>query len=412
MPGPEARVYRGPMFERYDLGELSPPVKDPETGYLKTDARITKVGVFVYRDADGDERRELRHPDEVFKADALGSFGLVPFTNDHPGESLNSTNTGRFQVGTVSGPRQHEDGVHVVASVLITDAATIEAAEKGKRELSCGYKCDLEHRAGVTHDIPGVPDGLRFDAVQRNIRGNHVALVDRGRAGGSVALRFDHGEEITEPTSKRERKMETINIDGVDYEVSPQVAQAFRASFDKKDREILAERQRATAAKEKAQTETARADAADEKAVEAEKARADAADPEKVREAVKARVALEVDARKVVGEKDADGKEIKLDGKTDEEIYKLVVGHAKPDLDLEGAGPAYIKARFDIAVEDADKADPKDKPNAGLNRVRQAERRIDADDNPVETARLKMLADNATAWTRSPRADKNAKAAA
>ena len=73
------------MFERWDLGELSPAVKDEETGYLTTTAHITKVGVFTYQDADGTSRRELRHPEEVFNVDALASFGLVPFTNDHPG---------------------------------------------------------------------------------------------------------------------------------------------------------------------------------------------------------------------------------------------------------------------------------------------------------------------------------------
>lgn len=404
------------MFERFDIGELSTPIKDPETGYLKTDARITKVGVFVYRDPDGTERRELRHPDEVFKSDALGSFGLVPFTNDHPGEPLDSQNTGRFQVGTVSAPRKHEDDVHVVASVLITDASTIEAAEKGKRELSCGYKCDLEHRAGITKDIPGVPDGLRFDAIQRRIRGNHVALVDRGRAGGSVSLRFDHGEEITEPTSKRETKMENIRIDGVDYEVTPQVAQAFRASLGKKDQEILTERARANTAEAEAQTETARADSAEEKATKAEEKADAAVDPTKLQEAVRARVDLEVSARKVVGDKDSKGQAIKLDDKTDQEVRVLVVKHAYPDLsEAKLDDESHVKARFEIAVEDAAKTDDgksKDKGhNKGLSRMRQAERRTDADADIVETARQKMITDNADAWKRSPRADKKAAAA-
>lgn len=405
------------MFERYDLGELSAPVKDPDTGYLKADARITRIGVFVY--GTGDEaRRELRLPDEVFNADALGSFSVVPFTNDHPGEPLNKHNTSRFQVGTVSAPRKHDDGVHVVASVLITDAKTIEAAESGKRELSCGYKCDLEHRAGITKDIAGVPDGLKFDAIQRNIRGNHVALVDRGRAGGSVALRFDHGEEITEPTSKRERKMETIRIDGVDYEVDKQTAQAFRVALDKRDQQVLVETQRANDAETQVQTETARADAAEEKTTKLEEKLDAEASPEKVQAAVKARVGLEVDARKVVGDKDADGKEIKLDDKSDDEIYKLVVKHVSPDLDLKDAKPEYIQARFDIAVEEAEKKDDGkggtkgDDYNKRVARIRGAERRTDGDKDIVATARQKMLTDSAEAWKKSPRADKNAKAAA
>lgn len=410
-----SRAYRGPMFERFDLGELFSPVKDPETGYLKIDAWITKVGVFVYHDDNGEERRELRHPDEVFRDDALASFGLVPFTNEHPGEPLNSINTGRFQRGSVSGARKDSDNVHMIASVQITDVDTITAAEDGKRELSCGYKCDLEFRAGVTKDIPGVPDGLKFDAVQKSIRGNHVALVDRGRAGGSVALRFDHGAEVTKPnTPKRDRKMETIRIDGVDYEVSAQAAQAYRSAFDKKDQEILTEKGRANTAEEKVQTETARADAAEEKVTKLE-ANVDAS-PEAIHKAVHARVALIEDARKVVGEKDKDGKEIKLDDKTDAEIRAFVVKHASPDLaEDKFEQETYIQARFDAAVEDAEKSAKGDKgddrPNAGLARLREAAHRTDGDTDPVEAARQKNLQVSQGAWKVSPRADKNAAAA-
>ncbi len=407
------------MFERFDLGELSALVIDPETGYLKTDAHITRVGVFVYKDSDGNDRRELRHPEDVFNLDALGSFGLVPFTNDHPGEPLNATNTARFQVGTVSGARRDEDSRHVVASVLITDASTIEAAEKGKRELSCGYKCDLEERAGITKDIPGVPDGLEFDARQRNIRGNHVALVDRGRAGGSVALRFDHGIEIVEPTLQRKPKMnETIKLNGVDFEVPTQVAQAIRASSDKKDQEILTERGRADAAEKKCCEEKTRADTAEEKATKLEERIDSTVSPEAIQKAVSARVSLETDARKVLGEKDADGKEIKLDGKSDSEIRVLVVKHVSPDLDLKDKEDAYVAGQFDFAVKQAATAEAeagdKDKPgyNAGLQHIRGQSRRADVKENPVAEAQQKALKRSHDAWKTSPRTDKNAAASA
>lgn len=404
------------MEERFDLGELSPPVKDPETGYLKATARITRVGVFVYGKGD-QASRELRLPEEVFNADSLASFGLVPFTNEHPGEALNSTNTGRFQKGTVSGASKHEDGMHVVAGIQITDADVIAAAEAGKRELSCGYKCAVEHRAGITKGIEGVPDGLKYDSIQRNIRGNHVALVDRGRAGGSVALRFDHGEQITEPTSTRKPKMnETIKIDGVDYEVTPQVAQAHRNAIGKRDQEILTERERANTAETKVQTETARADAADEKVTKLEAKVAEAVDPKKVDEAVRARVGLEVNAHSVIGHEDSDGKEIKFDGQSDEDVRLLVVQSAFPDLDVKDAKPAYVQARFDIAVEDAAKKGEKDKGkkpyNAGLRRVQGESNRTDKDEkNKVEVSRSKMIEDGHSAWQRSPLAEKNAKAA-
>lgn len=411
--GPESNRHSLHMFERYDLGELSSPIKDPDTGYLTATARITRIGVFVY--GSGKEaRRELRLPNEVFNGDSLASFGLVPFTNEHPGEALNSTNTRRFAVGTVSGASRHEDDVHVTATIQITDEDTIAAAEAGKRELSCGYKCDLEHRSGVTKDIPGIPDGLRYDAVQRNIRGNHVALVDRGRAGGSVALRFDHGEEITE-TSKKVRNMETIHIDGVPYEVTAQVAAAFRASDSKKDQEILTEKKRANDAETQASEQKARADAADVKTAAAEKARDDVAGPEKIREAVNARVALVVDARAVIGDKDADGKEIKLDGLEDAAIRRLVVQAAAPELEASKLDDeAHVLVHFGIVVADAKKKAPegdKDDGKAKFAGVLAVARRADKAVDKVDEARRKNQERGRDAWKVSPRTDRAAAAA-
>lgn len=178
----------GEQVRRWDAGEMS-GVERTDQGYLRCDAHITRVGVFSYQLPGGKVRNELRLPDEVFNADALTSFGLAPLTNDHPPVPLSPKNTGRYQVGSVVEP--HQDAEYVAAKIQITDADAIEAAEAGKRQLSCGYNCDLEMASGVTSGIPGVPDGLHYDAIQRNIRGNHVALVRNGRAGESVQLRMD-----------------------------------------------------------------------------------------------------------------------------------------------------------------------------------------------------------------------------
>jgi hypothetical protein len=173
---------------RFDLGEVS-SVERTDQGYLRCDGRITRTGVFTYRDGRGKLRRELRLPDEVFSDRALESFALAPLTNDHPREQLTAKNTGRFQVGTVVNPRPDER--YVAARVQVTDEQAIADVEQGKHQLSCGYTADVEETAGLTFGIPGVPDGLRYDAIQRNIRGNHVALVDVGRAGPEVSLRLD-----------------------------------------------------------------------------------------------------------------------------------------------------------------------------------------------------------------------------
>ena len=170
--------------QRIDRGELQKPTK-MANGWLRVDGKLTRTGVFAYRLGDGKVRRELRLPEEVFHADTLKSFGLVPVTDEHPPVFLDASNTKEFARGAVSaGPRK--DGKFVVGELLVTDAALIEKLEGGAaRELSCGYNCDLEEKVGVSED------GEHYDAIQRNIRGNHVAVVQKGRAGPEARVRMD-----------------------------------------------------------------------------------------------------------------------------------------------------------------------------------------------------------------------------
>lgn len=168
---------------RYDIGTLRPPRRTAD-GRLRVDGALTRSGVFVYRDGSGKERREYRAPDEVFAAHSLETFAAVPVTLDHPPVPVTAANAREYAVG-LTGENVRRDGDHAVASLTVFDAAAVAAIEAGKRELSCGYEVDLVHESGVT------PDGEHFDARQTNIRGNHVAIVDTGRAGPSAAIRMD-----------------------------------------------------------------------------------------------------------------------------------------------------------------------------------------------------------------------------
>ena len=152
----------------------------------------------MYRNADGSTRREYRPQEEVAKADSLESFQFVPFVDDHPDAgTVNATNARKYTVGTV-GESVHFDAEsrHVIAPIIVHDAATVEKMERGKVQLSCGYVCDVVHEAGVS------PDGEHYDAIQRNIRGNHVALVSTGRAGPEARVRMDSDDAaMVDPTA-------------------------------------------------------------------------------------------------------------------------------------------------------------------------------------------------------------------
>ncbi len=153
---------------------------DKQTGFLQLDARLTTVGVFKYSDAEGNVWGELRTETEVFSDDSMRSFHLVTATNEHPDAFVDIDNVRDVQVGTV-GSDVRRDGVFVRASIVITDASTILAIQRGKCQLSCGYTSEVIAETGVAN-------GDKFDGVQTKIRGNHVAIVTKGRAGPDCSL--------------------------------------------------------------------------------------------------------------------------------------------------------------------------------------------------------------------------------
>lgn len=158
--------------------KLSPhKMKTPEGYLICTDAVLARTGKQTYKkseifaDADDSEIEIDRKPEEVFSEKTLASFENKPITVEHPNEDVNSTNYKTYAVGFVRDVHKGTiDGQDVIlGNLVITDAQTIEEIENGEHtDLSCGYDCDI-----VDEENP----------QQRNIRGNHVALCEQGRAG-------------------------------------------------------------------------------------------------------------------------------------------------------------------------------------------------------------------------------------
>ena len=330
------------MPSRFDRASYKKPTRQAN-GYLRADATLTRIGVFEYQLADGTTRRELRLPEEVFHADSLSSFSMVPVTDEHPPEALTAENTRKFQVGMV-GEHPRADGDHVLASILITDKAIVADIETGKRrELSCGYNCDLEA-------TPGEWNGQRYDAIQRNIRGNHVALVSKGRAGPEARVRLDSGDAIqsnrddSKTAPGQEHTMEKVFINGMWVEVSAQAKQAMEVEKARQDAAASKLQEEVRLATARADKETARADGLREQADKAEKARQDAANPATIRQLVQARVALEKEAAEVL-------ETMKLDSLSDEQVKLEVLKKLCPSLDTKGKSADYVQARYDGALE-------------------------------------------------------------
>jgi len=158
------------------------PFKETPEGYLQGRAVVTNIGIFPYW-VDGKIENRLRTPEDVLDAESLDSLRNKPLTNDHPSVRVDADNIKTYQVGHL-GTDIRVDGYSVSADIVITDADTIAMVKAGKVALSCGYFSQLE-------EVSGTKWGQPYDSKQTNIRYNHVAIVDVGRAGDDTRMQLD-----------------------------------------------------------------------------------------------------------------------------------------------------------------------------------------------------------------------------
>ena len=115
---------------------------------------------------------------------------MIPVTFQHPEERrVTVDNNRRLNVG-ITGENVSHDDQFVSVAVKIMDKAVVayvlERHDQGKDvELSCGYEAEVLPIAGE-HATEG-----HYDAVQKNIRYNHLSIVPMGRAGHNVKLKLD-----------------------------------------------------------------------------------------------------------------------------------------------------------------------------------------------------------------------------
>lgn len=169
------------MAIAYYGDRISPHMTDTPEGFLIChDVPIARTGPqdYLAREMmlDGDPERIVtvqRYPEDVFETAALASFEGKPVTDGHPPENVGPENYSNYAKGHVQNVRRSGD--YIVADLYINDANLAEEVRNNvKREVSCGYLCSY------------VPDGAGYR--QSNIRGNHVAVVPKGRAGSTVAI--------------------------------------------------------------------------------------------------------------------------------------------------------------------------------------------------------------------------------
>lgn len=177
------------MAKAYFGSRISANMITTPEGYLVCkNVPVARTGTQQYRGCEfgADEPNKVynvtRSEPEVFDKAAIASFEGKPVCDEHPDTDVTPENYSRYIKGVCRDVHRGEGELKncLVGDLIIYDKELIDKIKNGKREISCGYDC-----------LWCQTDSNTFD--QREIRGNHIAVVDKGRAGHKVAIRDSAG---------------------------------------------------------------------------------------------------------------------------------------------------------------------------------------------------------------------------
>lgn len=190
------------MYQRFKVSNAGSHRKTDENGYLFVDqSPILKAGILEYYGSeliDGGDDDTIKgrkiDPKKIYRVyiprDELikgaDSFKLLPITNEHQWLGREGADAREYQEGT-SGDTVTVKGDMLYVPLKFTGDEIIEDLESGdKEELSASYTNELSWA-----------DNPDYDFVASDIKGNHIALVEKGRCGSDVrvlnqAMEFKH----------------------------------------------------------------------------------------------------------------------------------------------------------------------------------------------------------------------------
>lgn len=230
------------MVERIAFNDVG-NVKTTKEGYIVASPRVARTGIQLYSGAELGVKdkaivRVYRPEKEVFAKDAFATLAHRPITDDHPKEMVSVDNWKKFAVGMSDG-EVTRDGEFIRVPMMLMDKSAVDRYKAGKAELSVGYTCELKWEPGVDPD-----SGLAYDAVQTNIRANHIALVDTARGGHALRIGDDGSlvadAEVEDKGTKADKeeiqmsdkKMTTLVVDSVSCVMDEQTAQIVQRALD------------------------------------------------------------------------------------------------------------------------------------------------------------------------------------
>lgn len=334
-------------LQRFDRGEVKSDVFVTAEGYIRGEAIVTRTGIFIYHNPDGSIRRELRHPDEVWNEDSISSMESIPITNNHPEEKLVSSKNFKNLVIGYTGQEIKKDGDYIIASLVIADQDGVDWVKNQKRrELSLGYTVDLYKEDGIYENEP-------YDYVQKNIRYNHLAIVDKARAGEMARIALDRSDTIEILKEEKVMAKKKIKIDQEEIMVEPATAEYIERLLDDlknlEEEKIRVEREIDDIKKKLERTEAER-DSLREKTLEVfeEKREFISMDEASFNQKVSERVSL---LRMAVEMLSKESK-VNIDSMTNDEIKRKIIHEKRKSISLDGKSTVYIDAMFDTIIDD------------------------------------------------------------
>jgi hypothetical protein len=370
---------------RFDRSSSLRAPQEQADGTVIYEAVLSRAGVLAYRNDDGSMRYEHRPSKEVFAPASMKSFEGMAVTDYHPnGIPVDAQNRTELNRGYIVPGSLRRDNNELIGSIHVTDANLIRAIRAGRTAVSLGYFQDTIRQDGVAPE-----DGKPHTHVQTNIVGNHVAIVDIGRAGDNARLRAD---SITH-SIESEIVMDELKKALTDLLAANTELNKVKLRLDALESEN-------TTIKKTLATVEADRDTAVDKLAKSEKLRTDG--EKNALENARARVRLEDTAKRVLT---VDGESPDLSKLTDRQIQEKVIVQLTGKDVPSGKSPEYISARFDGLVEDLpEKTDREDKAIAVVRKAVDTSGKLRSDSGKKSSSdyRQDMIDQQNNAWKQKP----------
>ena len=214
-----ARTLKAYTANRHTVDAAESARQEDLNGYITVENNpISRSGVFQYLGSsigapEPNKIYNVYRPAEEFTPETIDSFKLIPIVDDHtmlgPREEGLTPAELKGVHGTTGENIEFKDGI-LYAPIKVFSETLAKLIESGKTALSLGYRCAYQKASGIF-------DGQMYDYIQRNLRGNHLALVDAARCDVAVLdnhMAFDHFDlaldNSKETTMAEETKKEAL----------------------------------------------------------------------------------------------------------------------------------------------------------------------------------------------------------